>query len=140
MSAARMADPPPADPAWEDTLFLYVANMHNAMEGMPDTEYQAAYLQSDFVDPANVPEDMNIDDDKTSQALKLIAEAARINRLTQLPAERTIGSFAGMCRLAERMTDPLQKECDDIEKDMVLEEQVVIEVDSLISAIERGIV
>jgi hypothetical protein len=80
-----------------------------------------------------------MDDNKTSQALKLIAKATRINRLTQLPAERTTGSFAGMCRLAERMTDALQKECDDIEKDMVLEERTVIEADSLISAIERGI-
>jgi hypothetical protein len=140
MSAARMADPPPGDPAWEDTPFLYAANMHNATEALPETEYQTAYLQSDWVDPANIPEDINVDDDETSQALKLIAEAARINHLTHLPAERTIGPCAGMSRLSERIIDPLKKECDDIEKDMVLEKQAVIEADSLISDIEKGFV
>jgi hypothetical protein len=42
-----------------------------------------------------------------------------------------------MSRLSERMMDPLKKECDDIEKDMVLEKQAVIEADSLISDIEK---
>ena len=137
MSVARMADPPPGDPAWEDTPFLYAANMHNATEALPETEYQTAYLQSDWVNPANIPEDINVDDNETSQALKLIAEAARIHHSTHFPAERTIGPCAGMSRLSERMMDPLKKECDDIEKDMVLEKQAVIEADSLISDIEK---
>jgi hypothetical protein len=138
-SAARMADPPPGDPAWEDTPFLYAANMHNSMEALLDTEYQTAYLQSNFVNPANIPEDINVDDDETSQALKLIAEAARVNRLIRHPVERIIAPFAGMARLAERMIDPLKQEYEEVKKNMVLEEKAVTETNSLIRDIERGI-
>jgi hypothetical protein len=45
-----------------------------------------------------------------------------------------------MSRLSERIIDPLKKECNDIEKDMLLEKQAVIEADSLISDIEKGFV
>lgn len=139
MSAAKMADPPLGDPAWEDTPFLYAANMHNAMEAWTDTEYQTAYLQSDFVNPADVPEDINVDPhDETSQALKLIAEAARVNHQTRVPAERTIGPFGGMARFSERMIDPLTRESEEIKKDMVLEERAVREIDSLIRSIDTG--
>jgi hypothetical protein len=139
MSAAKMADPPLGDPAWEDTPFLYAANMHNSTEAWTDTEYQTAYLESDFVDSVDIPEDINIDPlDDTSQALKLIAEAARVNRLTRVPAERTIASFGGMARLAERMIEPLTREAEEIKKDLVLEEQAVKEIDRLIRSIENG--
>ena len=137
MSAARMADPPPGDPALEDTAFLYAANMHNAIEALPETEYQTAYLQSDWVNPANILEDINVDDNETSQVLKLIAEVARIHHSTHLPVERTIGPCAGMSRLSERMIETLKNKRDDIEKDMVLEKQAVIEADCLISDIEK---
>jgi hypothetical protein len=139
-SAAIWAAEPRGDTAPHDWAFQYASHKHRATQASLQNEHQTELLKSGgVVDGFDMPDVIFANPrDSTAEALRLIGEAARVNKEIQNTSQRTFHSFENVARLSERLALPLHKEKDLVETDRVMEDEIIQTAEALIRDIQAG--